>query len=181
MRLLQRLPMAMAIAWLALPALAVVHAQEAAPGGERRAQLEQRFRTQVGRVVQKQLGLSDEEARKLGAVNQRYEEQRRTLVQQERDIRLALRQEMRPGEAANQQRVAELIDRMLRVQRQRLDIVEREQKDLSEFLTPVQRARYLGVQEQVRKLMEDLRRRRTGDGPGPGNRRDSGAKGRPRP
>jgi hypothetical protein len=135
-------------------------AQQPLDQPERRAQLEERFRRQLAQMLKNRLNLSDEQLRRLGEVNQRHEEQRRLLVQQERDVRMALREEMLAGERANQQRVSELLDRMIRIQRQRIDIVEREQRELSEFLTPMQRAQYAAVQEQLRRRIEEMRRQR---------------------
>jgi hypothetical protein len=44
-------------------------------------------------------------------------------------------------------------------ERERIDLTEAEQRDLAKFLTPVQRARYLGVQEQMRRQMDQMRAR----------------------
>lgn len=135
-------------------------AQQPLEQPERRAQLEERFRRQLAQTLKNRLDLTDDQLRRLGEVNQRHEEQRRLLVQQERDVRIALREEMLAGERANQQRVSELLDRMIRIQRQRIDIVEREQRELAEFLTPMQRAQYAAVQEQFRRRIEEMRRQR---------------------
>jgi len=76
-----------------------------------------------------------------------------------------LRAELLAGDAANQQKVATYLDQMLRFQRRRIDIQENEQRELGKFLTPVQRAKYFGLQAQLRKRMMELRDR-AGAGPG---------------
>jgi Spy/CpxP family protein refolding chaperone len=122
--------------------------------------LEQRLRQRLGVIVREQLGLDDAQARRLGDVSARYERERRALALRERELRQQLRDELQGGDQANQDRVARALDRMLEVQQSRLDIVQREQKDLAAFLTPVQRAKYLVLQDQVRRRLEEARRQR---------------------
>ena len=133
------------------------HAQPvtAAPQGNRTA-LEQQFRERTARLVQQRLGLNDAQLGKLEQSNARYAPQLAQLAAQERDIRGQLRQEMMAGNSANQQHVSDLIDAALRIQRQRLGIVETEQKELAAFLTPVQRARYIALQFQFGKRAQEL-------------------------
>jgi hypothetical protein len=134
-------------------------------GGQRRALLEQRVRERFAQVVRQHVGLDDEQMGKLGAVNQRFEARRRELVGIERQLRLDLRDELMAGERADQDRVAKLVEQALRVQRERLDLVEREQKELAAFMTPVQRAKYLAVQDRIRRTMDDMRRGERRPGP----------------
>ena len=56
--------------------------------------------------------------------------------------------------------MAAALDRVLQLQRQRLDLMADEQKDLAGFLTPVQRAKYAALQEQIRRRVENARRQR---------------------
>jgi len=128
-----------------------------------RRQLEQRLRQRLGVIVKRELKLDDAQAQRLGSVSAKYETERRQLAAQERELRLQLRDEMQGGDQANQDRVSRALDRMLEVQRKRLDIVQREQKELSTFLTPVQRAKYLALQDQVRRRLEEARRARAQD------------------
>jgi len=58
---------------------------------EDRAQLDRRFRERLAAIVQKRLGLSDDQTRRLSDVNQKYESKRMDLVASERDTRIALR------------------------------------------------------------------------------------------
>lgn len=133
------------------------HAQRV-PDGERRAQLEQQIRQRMARVLKERLELTDEQLERVGAVNRKYEERRRLLVEQERDIRIAMRQEVLRTDQPDQERIARLINQSIQVQRQRLQVIEDEQKDLAEFMSPVQRAKYLAVQEQVHRAIEEMRR-----------------------
>jgi periplasmic protein CpxP/Spy len=127
--------------------------------GPGRAALEQRFRERFAEVVKARLGLSDAQMSQLTDVNRRFESRRRDLVQQERSVRRQMRDALAGGEdQATQDRVSRLLDQALRVQRQRLDLLEEEDRALVGFLTPVQRARYFGMQEQMRRRVEEMRR-----------------------
>ena len=50
---------------------------------------------------------------------------------------------------------------MTRFERRRLELQEREQRELARFLTATRRARYIGLQDELRRSMQDLQRRRT--------------------
>lgn len=125
--------------------------------GVQRDSLEGRVRERMGRMMREQLGLNDDQMRRLQATNRQFEGQRRALLEQERGARMALRQELQRGDTTRQQEVSTLLDQMMRLQRQRLDLVEAEQKELATFLTPVQRARLFGMEEQIRRRMEEMR------------------------
>jgi hypothetical protein len=125
----------------------------------RRQALERRVRQRMAAVVQQQLGLNADQMRRLGEVNRDMEGQRRLLHQQERDVRTGLRAEVLRGDSANQDRVARFVDELIDVQRRRIDLLSREQRALAAFMTPTQRARYLAIQDQVRRRMEDMRGR----------------------
>ena len=154
-----RAPRIAAALGLALVLARPVAAQQAgAPGAPARAQQEQRLRQRLGAIVREQLGLDDAQTRQLGQVSARYEQERRGIALRECELRLQLRDELQGGEAANQDRVARALDRLLEVQRTRLDVLQREQQELAKFLTPVQRAKYLVLQDQVRRRLEETRR-----------------------
>ena len=122
-----------------------------------RAQLERRFRENFAAEVKQRLQLTDDQMTKLMGVNQRLDAQRRQLFQQERDARIGLRTELaNPDDRVNQARVAELLEMVLRLQRSRLELVEREQRELSSFLTPMQRARYQAFVDFVQRRMDDM-------------------------
>jgi protein CpxP len=130
-------------------------------GGARgnRQQLELRFRMRLANLLKTQLGLSDEGMRQLSEVNQRFDVQRREMNRREMMTRRSLREEVLKLDSANTGRIEQLLTEQFKIERERIDLTEAEQRELSKFLTPVQRARYLGVQEQVRREMEQMRGR----------------------
>lgn len=152
----------------ALPLAAPVRAQTV-EGNQRPAV--QALQRRVLEVVQQTLGASDDQMRQLVDVNKRYESERRALNQRDRAARQSIRGEVLRDSAADQDRVARMLDELVDVQKQRLDIFAREQRDLAHFLTPVQRAKYATLQEGLRKKVDQLRQQRQEKGFAPGERR----------
>jgi len=142
--------------------------QQVAP---QRAALEERFKQRTAELVRQRLQLNDDQMARLRTTSQDFDRQRMTLVTEERQARQALRAELVAGDGANQQKVSGLLDQLMRVQRRRLDLVESEQRELGKFMSPVQRAKYFGLQNEIRKRMQELRDRpgaaRNGLGPMP--------------
>jgi Spy/CpxP family protein refolding chaperone len=129
-----------------------------------RKALEQRFRQRFEQLLKERLSLTDAQLAQVIEVNGRLDARRRELFGEERTVRMEMRRALEAGDdPASQERVKVLLERALRVQRLRLELVETEQRELEAFLTPVQRVRYLGLQEQLRKRADEMRRRSSGD------------------
>jgi hypothetical protein len=131
----------------------------------------QQLQRRVLEVVQRTLGATDDQMRDLIAVNRKYEGERRALNQRDREARQSIRAEVLRDSLANQEQVARMLDVLVDVQRERLDVFAREQKDLAGFLTPVQRAKYATLQDRLRKKVEQLRQNRQEQGLAPAQRR----------
>jgi hypothetical protein len=125
-----------------------------------RAQLERRFRQTLYQMTRRRVGLSDAQMTQLVPINQRFEVQRRGIQRQERDTRLALRDAMRDSTHADQARITGYLDKLVELQRQRVELIAQEQRDLAGFMTPLQRARYTALQEQVRRRIEQMVRQK---------------------
>jgi Spy/CpxP family protein refolding chaperone len=149
---------------LATVPAASVHAQRAGDslaggrGGSARQKLEQRFRERSADIVRRQLQLNDNQMSRLQGVNRQFEAQRVSLFEEERQARQALRAEL-TSTNPNQQKVATLLDQLMGVSRRRFDIQANEQRELAKFLTPVQRAKYFGLQNQLRQRLEEVQKR----------------------
>ena len=138
-------------------------AQRPANGGNTdRTVLEQQFRARAAKVAQQRLGLTDAQLAQLEQTNARYAPQMNQLLVQERETRRQLRLEMSAGKNANQQHVSSLLDNSISLQKQRIALVEAEQKDLARFMAPVQRAGYIALQAQVRRRAQEITRRSAG-------------------
>jgi hypothetical protein len=89
---------------LAAPAL---HAQEPTPPPPaERDLLEQRVRQRMAQVIQRQVGLTDEQMRKLGVANRKFEQQQRDLFVRERQVRLGIRDELELADTSRQAQVS---------------------------------------------------------------------------
>jgi Spy/CpxP family protein refolding chaperone len=152
-----------------------------APPMSRDSSMDTRVRLRIAQIVKTQLGLTDRQVRQLMLTNRRFEAQRLALFEEEREVRTALRDEIESRDTTRQAQVSELLDRMLKLQRDRLVLLEAEQKELATFLTPVQRARYFGLEEQIRRRVMDLRDQGPPDGGPGGARRPMGPGGAGRP
>jgi len=150
---------------LTVSAAAPALAQRRAPGRaqpQQRAKLEQQFRQRGEEIVRRQLNLSDDQMRRLRDVNSRFDGQRRGLVQQERDARVALRNEIARGSSADQGRVSQLMAQVRDLQQQRFSLQQQELQQLSGFLTPVQQAQYEGLVTRLRERARQLRAQKNG-------------------
>lgn len=181
--LVHALVFALCVVALASPARAqVAERVQAQPGAPPQGlALERQFRERLAEVVKRRLSLNDPQMQQLARVNDRFERDRMLLLRDERRARQALRAEVLAGDSADQAKVSGLIDQLLTIQRRRLDLTESEQRELSGFMTPTQRAKYFAIQDELRQRLENLRRQRQerrGMGAGGGG---GGANGRQRP
>jgi len=119
--------------------------------------------------VRARVGLTDEQMQKLGPMNERHAIARRRLQMDERATRMELQFALR-SDAPADTTVSRLLGHMTEIQRQRVQLMETEQRELATIMTPVQRARFMAMQEQLRRQMEE-RRGSPGEGPGPGGDR----------
>ena len=151
-----------AVALLSFCAVSAAAQEERPAQNPHRAVLERQFRERAAQITRQRLGLNDTQMEQLERVNSRFAPQLTSVARQERETRRQLRQQMAPGRQADQSRVSALIDASLHLQKQRIALIEAEQKELAAFLTPVQRARYLALQAQFRNRAEQLARQNAG-------------------
>lgn len=123
----------------------------------RRAELEDDVRRGFARAVRERVGLSEEQMLRLGPVTRKFEEQRRQAQMDERDARTKLQGLVMVGAESDSVRIRQFIGQMNEVRRRRLQIDEAEQKELAAIMTPLQLAKFLGIQEQVRRRLEQMR------------------------
>jgi hypothetical protein len=122
----------------------------------RRQALQKQVREAFAKVVRKQLDLNDEQMQSLQRVDAKFEQQRRSLLRAERQARLELRDAMADSTSPDQSRISRQLDVLVQFQRKRADLLEGEQKELSSFLTPLQRARYFAVKERLNRRLQQL-------------------------
>ena len=130
--------------------------------------LARQLRQQFARVVQRQLNLSDETAKRLEESDRKFEQQRTQLRREEREARLGLRAALADTANVDQAKIGAYMDQLTRGQRRRAEIVEAEQKELSTFLTPLQRAKLQGLREQLLQRVNQIQRQNGGGRKGAG-------------
>jgi len=146
--------------------------------------LEKRFEERIDAILKQRLRLTDDQQVQLREVASRTEASRRVLRREEFVLRTSLRDEMKADDTANEVKVGELLEQMPRLERRKLELMESEQRDLAKFLSPTQRARYFGLQDELRRGMQELQRRRMGiddSTVGPTDSRGSPRRGPPPP
>jgi hypothetical protein len=124
--------------------------------GANRAGLELQLRQKLARRARVELGLGQDQMTKLAEVERRFGPQHRGLDQRENQTRQLLRRSVSEVPSADQEkRVGDLYEQLMQVQRQRLDVIGAEQKELAGFMTNVQRVRFQGFQENFRRQLQD--------------------------
>jgi Spy/CpxP family protein refolding chaperone len=122
--------------------------ENAAEAQELRRQIRQKWNEHVRST----LGLTDEQTAKLQATEGRYEGERQPIRARQREINQSLNAELAAG-TPNQDRVTQLISERQENQRRLQEINRGEDREMQEYLSPVQRARY---QEERRKFQERI-------------------------
>jgi Spy/CpxP family protein refolding chaperone len=151
---------------LLAPALAAQQDSTTLPDSAERERLQQEIERRFGVVVQRQLGLSNDQAGKLRATEERFRMRRRVIVRQQLLLRFGLQEQMRPGQAANPDSVRRLMDAMQANRGDLLRLDQDQDREMSGYLTPVQRAQYQMLRERLMRRLQEVRRERGGAGAG---------------
>lgn len=114
-------------------------------------------RQAIERLIRTQVQPTDAQMQQLRAIDQRFEPQRMTLNRDEAQVRRQLRQAMMDTTNVDQNRIGQLVDRMVAFPGRRAALMEEESKAIAGVLTPLQRARYHAIQEQLRRRIEQGR------------------------
>jgi|GEM_PF-398806 len=129
-----------------------------------RASLERQLQERLFARVQRALRLTPQQAQRLRAVSHRTDERFGPILRRERELRHQLRAELERDKRADDAKVAQLLDGLFAAQRDRLEVAQAEQRELALFLSPVQRARYLSIQENLHRRVSELEDRDRKDG-----------------
>jgi hypothetical protein len=165
----------LSLAVLLAPPLAAQQRDSArAPGDTAEAgRLRQEIERRWNERVQQDLNLSSDQATKLRVTQERFGNRRRDVMQQQLARREALQNQMQSGIAANSDSVRKLMDGIQTGRAEMLKIEQDQDREMSGYLTPVQRARYQQMRERLMQRVGELRmERREGRGMqrGPGTR-----------
>ena len=118
--------------------------------------LVRRIRQAFGGVVRRQLNLNDENWKKFERVDRQFQRQRTQLQREERQTRFALKAAMEDTGTVDQTKIAQYLSELTQAQRRRADLIDAEQKELSAFLTPLQRAKLQALREQLNRRVAQM-------------------------
>ena len=122
-------------------------------------------RQAIERLIRTQVQPTEQQMKQLQAIDARFEQQRIELNRSEMSVRRELRQAMMDSANVDEAKIGQLLDRMVTFPGRRAAIMEAESKELAGVLTPLQRAKYHAIQEQLRRRIEQGR-----GGPPPGRK-----------
>lgn len=157
------------VALVVAPAVAAQEPPDSGRAEELRAEIERRFAERV----RGELGLSDDQATRLRATQETFGERRRALMRRQFERRRALQEQMRPGVAANPDSVKRLLDGINEGRAEMLKLEQEEDREMTGYLSPVQRAQFQMMRQRFLQRVEQLRERR-GMRPGMGRPRPEG-------
>lgn len=123
-----------------------------------RQQIEDRFAARV----KAEIGLTDQQLVRLRATSTTYNSRRRDLAAQERTLRSALAEQMRPGVAANQDSVSRLTDGLINLRASYAQTLRDENREMAQYLTPVQRSQVNAMRERFTQRIREIREQRQG-------------------
>ena len=118
-----------------------------------RAQIEERF----AQRVKTELGLTDQQMDKLRVAVRADRDRRLRIQDHEQDLRRAVAEQMRPGVAANQDSLSRLLDAIAANHVARDQQEQQEQRELAQFLTPVQRTRLFYMRQMLMQRIQTIR------------------------
>ena len=137
--------------------------QRAAEPTRDTAQLRRRIEDRFAQRVTEELGLDEAQAEKLREVARGWATKRRGYEADERALKRALADQMRPGIAANSDSVTRLTQRLLDLRVTYAESYRGEYRELG-FLTPVQRAQFVALRERLLDSVRRMRQERRGAG-----------------
>ncbi|HXY20359.1 MAG TPA: hypothetical protein VEH83_10225 [Gemmatimonadales bacterium] len=153
-------------------------------GGQRAEQLRAMIEERFAQRVKVELGLTDQQLGRLREAMRADRDRRLHLRDREVDLRRAIFDQMRPGVAANQDSLSRLQDALVQNHVARAQLEQQNERELAQFLTPVQRARLLQMRQMLLQRIQTIREGRwrqpagrpglrgqpPSDSPGPGPR-----------
>ena len=129
-----------------------------------RAELEERVRARMARLIQQRLGLDEQQADSLSAVVAGFDARRRELSRQELAVRRRVEALMLEG-GEDQNEARSLLDRMAGLRAEEAALYRDEQERLLEVLTPVQVLQLQALRADLGRRIRALRGPRGGGPP----------------
>ncbi len=156
------------LAWLLLVVLAqgaVAQEPQEPPdteGGAQATWLRQRIRERWNVQVRRQLNLTDDQAARLQATENRFFQQRREIMRRQWAVLRGLRGQLQPGVEADADSVRRLMDAREQNRAAIAQLDRDEDRETAAYLSPVQRARYQLMRQRLQERIAEMRRERRG-------------------
>jgi hypothetical protein len=152
-----------------MPAAAQTGVQTTRPdtgraAAEQRAELQGRIERNFIARANEELGLTEAQSNRLVEVERRIAERRRAVEGATRRLNEVLASELRPGIAANERVVTTTLDSLGALRVGYAKVFQDEQRELSAFLTPVQRAQFYRMRERMIGRIAEVREDRPKQG-----------------
>ena len=130
-------------------------------GGRNRPDMERQLRERFEAMVQRELGLGDEQAAVLREAVAEFQEDRGALAQRQRELQRRLRS---TGSILSEDEARSVLDELVAVKQEEVRLLELEQARLLEVLSPQQLVRFYTLREQLGARIRQLRQNRPGNG-----------------
>ncbi|HTK56722.1 MAG TPA: hypothetical protein VL295_07850 [Gemmatimonadales bacterium] len=151
--------------WSTLVLFAAPLAAQVAPTDTTVPRLRQRIEARFREVAREELGLTDEQANRVWAIQTQQFERGKQIELEEKRLNQLLSAQLRPGIAADPVQATRALDSLggLRLAQGRM--FGDEQRELAAFLTPVQRAQLYRLRARINARVAEMIRERD-DRPG---------------
>lgn len=110
--------------------------------------------------AREQMSLTDDQVTKLQATSRRMFERRQAFAAENRRLNELLAAQMRPGVAGDARVIRSSLDSIVALRVAAAELYRDEQREMSAYLTDVQRAQYHLLRERFLARVEDIRVRR---------------------
>ncbi|HEY4101511.1 MAG TPA: hypothetical protein VGM20_11625 [Gemmatimonadales bacterium] len=144
--------------------MALLASPLAAQKEPRRAALEQNIERVFMNQVTKEMGLTPDQVGPFQRVVTTWAQKRAGLETEERQLRLSLMGELRPGVAANPDNVSRYVDGLNSNRVAYAETFRDEMKELAPILSPVQRGQFQVARDRLLQRVRDLQLQRLNGG-----------------
>ena len=111
----------------------------------------------MGEMLKLRFGFSEAQVTTFTETNKKFTERERLIGEQDRDVRMAIRDELLRPDSARSSQLSTLLDKQTAVRRQRAELADAREKDLASYLTPLQRAKLSNARGEMRGGMGGVR------------------------
>jgi Spy/CpxP family protein refolding chaperone len=133
---------------------------------ERVMRFQQQIEERFGRMVRVELNLNDQQMDRLRTAMRGNQDRHQDLNRREQDLHRAMADQLQPGVAANQDSLGRMLDAALQTRVSHVQSDQQFNRDLAQFLTPVQRARLVIMMKRFEERVGEIRGRMQGPMPG---------------